>query len=163
MTRILALIAIAASIAFPVFADSGCAAVLKSREMRLKAPGIREYSGRLDAATGEIKDEKLMGVITADTVYVKLGNDWQNMGSRKDVEGARQGVLAMSQYTSCKPVAREVVGGVQTTRYDVETTTAMGGAPVKNQMWIGDDGRLYKQVVRGIVVRLEYGTFEAPK
>jgi len=154
-------------------ADPNCAVVIKAQQLMLEVPGTREYSAQPDHS-GEMKNEALHSVLTADALYYMTNSGWKKLG-RKEWAAEGTAMIKERRYSSCKIVGEEAVNGTPTTRYELHYEMSAGdrralssrGLNIKDpigHIWIGGDGLMYKMLMPPFAMaRYEFGAFDAPK
>jgi hypothetical protein len=139
-------------------AADACKQVEAATIATLNAPaGVRQY-----IASREQGPERLVSVITGDTVYVALApGRWsrQPRAAQRDAAIKAQG---MKKLTDCRAAGQETVAGEPATI--VEYKVEFEGLPaMAARAWIGKDGLLRKQSTAGRgYVRYEYTDVRAP-
>ena len=158
----LLLIPFALALSAPVHAkvDAACKPVVDAGEAKLAAPAFHDRKQLAGMTIEMIKVDQ--------NLYSNQGRGWQQMSTAAGqmLGGTRAGLADGSiSITDCKKLGRETVDGRSTTVYQYTTTVHGAGDMGKGsgKIWIGDDGRPYRDSSEGQEGTTTYTGVTAPE
>lgn len=140
--------------------DAACKPVLDANAAKVAAPAFHDRK-QLDGMTLEM-------IKVGEQLYVKQGSRWRQMSNAagQTLGGFDAGLADGSvSLTDCRKLGRETVEGRSLTVYQYTTTVHGAGELGKGsgKLWIGDDGRPYRDSTEGQQGSTTYTGVSAPE